>query len=202
MINEVPNTQKRIAITFDDGPNPIFTPKILDIFAKVEGKATFFMIGEQIDNYPDIAREVVRQGHEIGNHTYSHVNLTELSPLECLNEVKRNENLIQKFTGTKPLVFRPPFLAYDEKTISMLRERSYQMIGALNTDALDWEQPGVDFILSKSRNHVKNGSILIFHDGYGYRSQTIEAVSVLVPELKSQGYELVTVSELLKAIHL
>ncbi|MBT2657144.1 polysaccharide deacetylase family protein [Bacillus sp. ISL-18] len=197
MINEVSTSQKAVAITFDDGPNPIYTPEVLDIFAKAGGKATFFMIGEQMEKNPEIVKEVAEQGHEIGNHTFSHPKLSELSPADCLSEIERNEKIIQELTGQLPVVFRPPYLDYNNDTISILKDKGYPMIGALNMEAQDWEQPGVEHILSASKKCVSNGSILIFHDGFGDRSQTIEAVKKLVFELKSEGYQLLTVSELL-----
>jgi peptidoglycan/xylan/chitin deacetylase (PgdA/CDA1 family) len=198
LINDVSTSQKVVAITFDDGPNPIYTAQVLDIFRESEGKATFFMIGEQMDQYPEMVKKVVEQGHEIGNHTYTHAKLSQLSPEECVEEIERTEKLIQELVGQKPVVFRPPYLDYNDDTILVMQQKDYPMIGALNMEAQDWEMPGVDHILAKSRDCVKNGSILIFHDGYGDRSQTIEAVRTLVSELTSQGYQLVTVSELLK----
>ena len=197
MITEVAASQKAVAITFDDGPNPIYTPQVLEIFANVEGKATFFMIGEQMEKNPEVVKEVAEQGHEIGNHTFSHPKLSELTPADCLAEMERNEQIIRELTGQSPVVFRPPYLDYNHDTISIVESKGYSMIGALNLEAQDWEQPGVEHILSASRKSVRNGSILIFHDGYGDRSQTIQAVKKLVSELKSQGYQLLTVSELL-----
>lgn len=197
MINEVPTAQKAVAITFDDGPNPVYTPQVLEIFSEAKGKATFFMIGEQMGNYPEVVKQVADQGHEIGNHTFTHPKLSQLSIQDCLKEIEETEKLIEKMAGRKPVVFRPPYLDYNQDTVSLLQNKRYPMIGALNLEAQDWEQPGVEHIVRKSREAVKNGSILIFHDGYGDRSQTIEAVRILVSALTSQGYQLVTVSELL-----
>jgi peptidoglycan-N-acetylglucosamine deacetylase len=198
MITEIPTTQKVVAITFDDGPNPVYTPQVLEIFSEAKGKATFFMIGEQMKSHPEVVKQVRDQGHEIGNHTFTHPKLSQLSEQDCLKEVEDTEILIEKMAGRKPVVFRPPYLDYNRDTVSLLQKKKYPMIGALNLEAQDWEQPGVEHILEKSREAVKNGSILIFHDGYGDRSQTIEAVRMLVSELTSQGYQLVTVSELLE----
>lgn len=197
MINEVPTSQRAVAITFDDGPNPVYTPQVLEIFSEAKGKATFFMIGEQMKEHPDVVKQVCDKGHEIGNHTFTHPKLSELSVQDCLKEIDEMEKLIEEMAGRKPVVFRPPYLDYNQDTVSLLQNKGYPMIGALNLEAQDWEQPGVEHILGKSREAVKNGSILIFHDGYGDRSQTIEAVRMLVYELTSQGYQLVTVSELL-----
>lgn len=197
MINEVPTAQRAVAITFDDGPNPVYTPQVLEIFSEARGKATFFMIGEQMGKYPEVVKQVADLGHEIGNHTFTHPKLSQLSIQDCLKEIEETEKLIEKMAGRKPVVFRPPYLDYNQDTVSLLQNKRYPMIGALNLEAQDWEQPGVEHIVRKSREAVKNGSILIFHDGYGDRSQTIEAVRMLVSELTSQGYQLVTVSELL-----
>ncbi|WP_160724417.1 polysaccharide deacetylase family protein [Bacillus sp. USDA818B3_A] len=197
MITEVSTSQKAVAITFDDGPNPTYTPQVLEIFAKAEGKATFFMIGEQMEKNQKLVKEAAEQGHEIGNHTYTHPKLSELTPAESLSEIERTEKLIRELTGKEPVTFRPPYFDYNDGTISVVETKGYSMIGAVNLEAQDWDQPGMEHILSASRNSVKNGSILIFHDGYGDRSQTIQAVQALVSELKSEGYQLLTVSELL-----
>ncbi|WHY03400.1 polysaccharide deacetylase family protein [Neobacillus sp. DY30] len=197
MINEIPTSQRAIAITFDDGPNPVYTPQVLEIFSEAKGKATFFMIGEQMRNHPEIVKQVAAEGHEIGNHTFTHPKLSQLSKAECLTEIEQTEKLIEELAGQKPVIFRPPYLDYNQETVTLLQNKEYPMIGALNLEAQDWEQPGVEHIFEKSREAVKNGSILIFHDGYGDRSQTIEAVRMLVSELTLQGYKLVTVSELL-----
>jgi peptidoglycan-N-acetylglucosamine deacetylase len=198
MINEINTSQRVVAITFDDGPNPVYTQQILDIFSEAKGKATFFMIGEQMRNHPEVVKHVAEQGHEIGNHTFTHPKLSQLSLEDCREEIDQTEKLIEDMTGRKPVVFRPPYLDYNQDNVTILQQKGYSMIGALNLEAQDWEQPGVEHILGKSRNVVKNGGILIFHDGFGDRSQTIEAVRMLVSELTSQDYQLVTVSELLK----
>jgi peptidoglycan-N-acetylglucosamine deacetylase len=197
MINEVSTSQRAVAITFDDGPNPVYTPQVLEIFSEAQGKATFFMIGEQMRSNPEVVKQVVAAGHEIGNHTFTHPKLSQLNTAECLAEIEQTEKLIEELVGSKPVVFRPPYLDYNQDTVALLQTKRYPMIGALNLEAQDWEQPGVDHIVQKSREAVKEGSILIFHDGYGDRSQTIEAIRILVSDLTSQGYQLVTVSELL-----
>ncbi|ADI26642.1 polysaccharide deacetylase family protein [Geobacillus sp. C56-T3] len=198
MIEHVETPHRLVALTFDDGPNPVYTLNVLEILEKASGKATFFMIGSQMEKHPEVVEAVKAQGHEIGNHTYSHANLTSLTEDEAFREMEWMDVIITEMTGAKPTIFRPPYLDYNATVVSMCNHFGYQMIGALNTDARDWEQPGVDYIVRKSRPHIKNGSILLFHDGFGDRSQTIEAVNILVSELYSQGYKLVTVSELLE----
>lgn len=197
MIDQVPTSEKVIAFTFDDGPNPIYTRQLLEIFAEVKGKATFFMIGEQMGKFPEVVKEVAEQGHEIGNHTYTHARLSDLEQAQCKDEIERNEELLKELTGKKPNVFRPPYLDYNKNVQLILEDKGYSLIGALNVEAKDWEQPGMEYILSVSRKYAAKGSILIFHDGYGDRSQTIESVRTLAFELARKGYQLITVSELL-----
>lgn len=198
LIQSVNTSIKAVAFTFDDGPNPVYTPELLEIFAEAGGKATFYMIGEQIAAHPEVARLVHEQGHEIGNHSYTHPNMTELSDQEFESELSRTEELIKQVTGTRAATMRLPYLAGDERVHAMLEREGYPSIGALNMDAKDWDMPGVDHILDATRKAVRNGGILIFHDGFGDRSQSVEAVRVLTKELTASGYKLVTVSELLR----
>ncbi|MDQ0253329.1 peptidoglycan/xylan/chitin deacetylase (PgdA/CDA1 family) [Evansella vedderi] len=198
IIHEIPAKQKAVAFTFDDGPHPIYTPQILEIFKEVSGKATFYMIGKHMLEHPEIVNNVVEQSHEIGNHTYSHPFLTKLSKDDCKEEIKESDSIIKKLTGQRAATFRPPYFDFNEDTVSIVQDFSYKMIGAVNMDAVDWEQPGVNHIVTKSRNHIRNGSIFLFHDGLGDRSQTVEAVRILVKELVDEGYQLVTVSELMQ----
>ncbi|SFB61806.1 Peptidoglycan/xylan/chitin deacetylase, PgdA/CDA1 family [Cohnella sp. OV330] len=188
---------KAIAVTFDDGPNPEFTPQMLDIFREEGGRATFYMTGDQIARYPDTARLVQAEGHEIGNHSYTHPNLTELDEGAVRAELVRTGDLIRETVGVQPATFRPPYLATDAKVERIARELGYAVIGGVNGAARDWEMPGADHILEVSLAVAKPGSFLLFHDGYGDRSQTVEAVRVLVKTLKKEGYMFVTASELL-----
>lgn len=198
VINEVSLREKAVAFTFDDGPNPIYTPQVLEIFQEVQGKATFFMIGTQIEKSLETAKSVHEQGHEIGNHTYSHPHLPELSSEEVRREMQLTEELIQQVTGAKPKVYRPPYIDTSEEVAAITAgEFGYPAIGAVNGAATDWEMPGVAHIVEKTREQICPGSILLFHDGFDDRSQTVEAVRILAAELTAAGYRLVTVSELL-----
>ncbi|MNI11482.1 Peptidoglycan-N-acetylmuramic acid deacetylase PdaC [compost metagenome] len=197
IIHRVSTSQKAIAFTFDDGPNPIYTPQLLDIFEEVSGHATFFMMGKQIELYPETALEVHVRKHEIGNHSYSHPFMTQISLDACERELVDTDNLITQVTGGRPVVMRPPYLDYNLEVHEITAKLEYHVIGALNGEAKDWEMPGVEHILDSTRKQVGCGSILLFHDGFGDRSQTIEAVRILTKELTEEGYQLVTVSELL-----
>ncbi|GLX68794.1 polysaccharide deacetylase family protein [Paenibacillus glycanilyticus] len=198
LIQAINTNSKAVAFTFDDGPDPVHTPELLEIFAEAGGQATFYMVGEQIAANFEVAKLVHKRGHEIGNHSYTHPNMTELSVEEIESEIARTEELIKQVTGSRAATMRLPYLAGDERVNAILAREGYPSIGAVNTEARDWDMPGVDHILESSRNAVENGSILIFHDGYGDRSQTVEAVRVLTKELAAEGYRLVTVSELLR----
>lgn len=180
VINEVSLREKAVAFTFDDGPNPIYTPQVLEIFQEVQGKATFFMIGTQIEKSLETAKAVHEQGHEIGNHTYSHPHLPELSSEEVRREMQLTEELIQQVTGAKPKVYRPPYIDTSEEVAAITAgEFGYPAIGAVNGAATDWEMPGVAHIVEKTREQIRPGSILLFHDGFDDRSQTVEAVRIL-----------------------
>ncbi|WP_202903325.1 polysaccharide deacetylase family protein [Gorillibacterium massiliense] len=198
IIDRVQTHQKAVAITFDDGPNPIYTPQILEIFREAGGKATFFIQGSNLEKYPDVAAAIHEQGHELGNHTYSHPAMTEVSEEQRIEELQKTEELIFQTTGGKPAVFRPPYFNCNDDVARLCGRYGYAMIGAVNGDARDWEMPGTDFILEKTLPRLAEGSVLIFHDGYDDRSQTVEAIRQLVPRLTAEGYRLVTVSELLK----
>lgn len=155
------------------------------------------MIGKQIEQNPDIAAAVHAAGHEIGNHTETHPYLTKLQPDEAREELALAEERIRRITGQAVRVFRPPFFVIDDTILAIMRERGYPCIGAVNPETRDWETPGVEYILSHTRDEITSGSVLLFHDGYGDRSQTVEAVRILVAELAEEGYRFVTVSELL-----
>ncbi|MNJ42002.1 polysaccharide deacetylase family protein [Paenibacillus bouchesdurhonensis] len=200
VIHKFITDEKVVAFTFDDGPNPIYTPQILDVFRQsgTSAKATFFMIGNQIEQYPELAKTVYSEGHEIGNHTYTHPFISKLGEQECADEVIRTENLIQETIGSKPLTFRPPYFDSNAQAEEFIASRGYTLIGAVNGAAMDWEQPGVRHIVEKTKESLSPGSVLLFHDGFGDRSQTVEAVRILVGELIAEGYRLVTVSDLIK----
>lgn len=196
LVHKIPTQEKVVAFTFDDGPHPSYTKELLDIFHKHNGKATFFMIGQELSMYEAIAAQVHMAGHEIANHTYSHPDLTTLTLDEARAELQRADDTIRKVTGKPVSNFRPPFFGVNDDILMLAAEFGYHSIGAVNGEAKDWEQPGVDFILDHTRPTIENGSIFLFHDGYGERAQTIEAVRVLVEELVAEGYRFVTLSEL------
>lgn len=199
MINKVETTEKIIAFTFDDGPHPVYTPQLLELFREVSGKATFFMVGREIEHNRSIAEAVHSEGHEIGNHTYSHPALPSITIQEAAEELRKTDEIITSITQQKVQSFRPPFLHANDAILELAAEAGYDTISALNLEANDWDEPGVEYIVDKSIGYLTSGSILIFHDGFGDRSQTVEAVRILIQELTAEGYRLVTIRELLAA---
>ncbi|RAP76006.1 polysaccharide deacetylase family protein [Paenibacillus montanisoli] len=197
IINEVQSAGRLIAITFDDVPDPEWTPQFLDVFKQHGAKATFYTLGTNMAKYPEIARQIHEEGHELGNHSLTHPHMPEISKDEQRAELQQAEQLIVEVTGRKPNTFRPPYLDVNDDLLVVAAELGYKVIHGLNLRANDWAMPGTEHILAETRPSIRDGSILLFHDAGGDRSQSLEALSVLVPELLEQGYRLVTVSELL-----
>jgi len=163
-----PTNKKNIALTFDDGPNPPYTMEILDILKKHNVKATFFLIGKHVKEYPEIVRKIVKEGHAIGNHTYSHRNLLATKSWRIAEEIDKTTRVIEETTGIHPFLFRPPRLWKKPVVLKIAEEKDYLAIGFTNR-SLDWQtpSPGVKRIIEKSLKGLKNGSIICLHDGDG-----------------------------------
>lgn len=190
--------QKLIALTFDDGPNPVYTPQILDILNQYGAKATFFVLGKRVQMYPAVAIREVNEGHEIANHTFDHHYLKNYSAERLVSEIRRTQEIIFDITEQMPNVFRPPGGFYNDALLqSMKKDQLTVVMWSWYQDTRDWRKPGVDKIVSTVLNNVHNGDIVLFHDLEGDCSQTVEALKRILPELKKQGYEFVTVSDLI-----
>jgi polysaccharide deacetylase family sporulation protein PdaB len=194
----VETDQKLIALTFDDGPNPAYTPQILDILNQYQAKATFFVLGKRVQKYPKIAIREVNEGHEIANHTFDHHFLKNVSPEKLKEEIRQTQDIIFDITEQLPNVFRPPGGFYDDALIDLAKEDHFTVVmWSWYQDTRDWKRPGVAKIVETVLSNVHNGDIILFHDLEGDCSQTVEALRIIVPELKNQGYEFVTVSDLM-----
>ncbi|MEH7388256.1 polysaccharide deacetylase family protein [Bacillus sp. JJ1521] len=194
---EVKTDEKIVAITFDDGPNPVYTPDILDVLAKHKAKATFFVVGTHAKKYPEIIRREVLEGHEIANHTFNHSNIMRDS-LKLENEIIKANETLEEITGFSPTLFRPVGGYYNDIIINAAAENGYHVVlWSWHQDTKDWKNPGVNNITKRVISGVKPGNIILFHDSGGNRSQTIEALEKILTELEKQGYECVTVSEML-----
>lgn len=187
----------KIALTFDDGPHPRQTERILSILAEYELRATFFMVGVNVRNYPDAARAVAAAGHEIGNHTFSHRHLRNLNGQELFEELKQCENAIEEICDCRPTLFRPPEGAINSFVEDCSAKGEYRVI-LWSLDTRDWERKNTEQIVKCVLSNVKPGDIILMHDYIGYNSRTPEALAILLPELLERGFEPVTVSELLE----
>lgn len=182
---------KRVALTFDDGPHPRNTEKVLGLLAQYDAKATFFMLGSNVEYYPDIVKSIVAAGHELGNHTWSHPDLTALGSDSVMQEVKNTNEIIEKTTGEEPTVFRPPYGATNEQV-----ETAVKMTPVLWTvDPMDWKSQDPNAILEIVKGNVEDGSIILLHD---IHDSTVAALEPILKYLDEDGYNFVTISELEK----
>lgn len=191
--------QKVIALSFDDGPHPKYTVEILDILKEYNVKATFFVLGIHANSYPDIIRRQVSEGHEVGNHSYSHVNMKKATRKVIKEEFEQTQDIIYSICNIKPKLFRPPYGNYNDEIIKIISsDDSALVLWTFYQDSKDWSNPGVDKIVNTTLSNIQNGDIILFHD-YVYKpeSNTIEALKIILPKLIDEGYDFVTISELI-----
>ncbi len=191
------NDKKLIALTFDDGPHPKNTPVILDILAHYGVKATFFEVGSNVEHYPEVSRRVIAEGHEIGNHTYTHPHVKNLSLAELEKEVAKCETAIKKVTGTSPVLFRPPEGVIDDAVKVMSTDREYSVI-LWSVDTRDWAGTSTSVIVKNVMKNVKSGDIILMHDYVTKSCNTVAALKIIIPRLLDEGYTFVTVSRLIE----
>ncbi|HVH89420.1 MAG TPA: glycosyltransferase, partial [Terriglobales bacterium] len=198
---------KKVAITFDDGPDPTYTPRILDVLKQKDAKATFFLIGIPSENDPGLVKRIYDEGHEIGNHTLTHPNISEVSPWRFETEINVTERLFAAKLGVKPLFFRPPYsidqepdTADEVRPLQQVQDMGYITVGD-KIDPNDWEmnpRPPATQIAQRVFDQLgRGGSIILLHDGGGDRSETVKAMPLIIDGLRSRGYEIVPVSELI-----
>lgn len=191
--------EKIIALSFDDGPHPKYTVEILDLLKEYDIKATFFVLGMHAESYPDIIKRQVSEGHEIGNHSYSHVDMRKASLKVIQNEYNITQDIIYNISNVRPKVFRPPYGNYNSEVVDIVTsDDSAVVLWTFYQDSKDWSNPGVDKIVDITLSKIQNGDIILFHD-YVYKpeSHTVKALETIIPKLISQGYEFVTISELI-----
>ena len=183
-----------IALTFDDGPNVTLTPKLLDLLAARHLKATFFVIGQNAADHPEILKRAVREGHEIGNHSWSHPNLGKMSDEAVRRELQKTDDAIVAAIGKRPTLMRPPYgsiTAHQKRWIH--DELGYRII-IWDVDPLDWKRPGPSVVTARILKETKAGSIVLAHD---IHAPTIEAMPATFDQLMKKGFKSVTVTELL-----
>lgn len=189
-----PAPQKRCALTFDDGPEPVYTPRILDALARHGIRATFFCLGRQVDMHPELTRRMQAEGHLVANHSWSHPDLTTVPPAEVREEIGRTQKVLAATTGTAPKWFRPPFGAVSQA----VREAAvaHQLAIALWTvDSRDWtghDRPGIVRTVVDRLQHP--WEVVLLHTG-AHAPHTAEAVDFLIAEARQLGYDLVTLAD-------
>ena len=195
--------EHQVAITFDDGPDPRWTPKILDILKAAKVKAAFFLVGVNAEHHPGLVRRIVDEGHEIGNHTYYHPNLALCWPEHVRLELNATQLLIESITGRATTLFRPPYAADTQPSqmselapLQIAQDLNYLVV-LENIDPQDWAKPGADVILQRVKQQRRDGSIILLHDAGGDRSQTVAALPRILDWLHTRGGSVVPLSTLL-----
>ena len=193
---------RQIALTYDDGPNEPHTLRLLDVLAKHGVQATFFLIGRYVLQRPDIAREVVRAGHVVGNHTFTHPLLTFNSEAEIKRQLSECRSVLQDATGQHSNLFRPPFGGRRPAVLRVARELGLEPV-MWNVTGYDWNAPPAEVIERKVAKQIRGGDVILLHDG-GHkqmgtdRSQTVIATDHLIARYRAEGYEFVTVPQMMQ----
>jgi peptidoglycan/xylan/chitin deacetylase (PgdA/CDA1 family) len=194
-ISSWPTGRKLVALTYDDGPHPTITPKLIELLKRKNAPATFFLLGQSVKAYPSIARQLADIGFEIGNHSFSHPQLTKLSEEAIRRELTQCAELITSATGGAPIrVMRPTYGAHNERVRRIATEMGYNII-LWDVDTNDWRKRTTDQMVATILSSVKDGSIILMHDRY---STTLETTAAVIDELRARGFTFVTVSEMLE----
>ena len=193
---------KVVALTFDDGPDPLYTPGILDILAEYDVPATFFMVGSHAERYPDLVKRIFQEGHGVGNHTWSHRSLIPLSVDRTRSEIMKAHRIIEEITGSPPRFFRPPRGVYSNFAREFLQEEDYTIV-LWDVTSQDWAEIPARSIANNVLANACPGSIILFHDSGnlvsaegGNRLNTLKALPIVIEGLLEQGYTFMTIDEL------
>ncbi|HEY9705119.1 MAG TPA: polysaccharide deacetylase family protein, partial [Allocoleopsis sp.] len=189
------NKEKVIALTFDDGPWLPYTEQILDILQQNKIKATFFMVGNVVKEYPEVAKKVVNQGHAVANHTWHHW-YHKMSPDVAKSEIEKTKDIIYKTTGATTTIFRPPGGFKDNGLVSYAHKTKH-FVAMWSSDSMDFRRPSPDRLAKNALSNARPGGMILMHDGGGNRANTVKALPTIISSLRSQGYRFVTVPQLL-----
>ncbi len=199
-VSRVPTTSRMVALTFDDGPAAPYTAQILSLLARYHDAATFFVVGREVKQFPELLRQEVRDGMEVGLHGMTHLNLHTVGASNIVRDAQRERQYLSTVVPAASLsrLYRTP---YGMKNPRLERElaAAHLTLVLWDVDTRDWARPGVAYIVRQVEHLTKPGSIVLFHDGGGNRSQTVAALAILLPWLKRQGYQAVTVQTLVQA---
>ena len=221
-LSEYGTQPKQVAITFDDGPDPHWTPRILDVLKHEHAPAAFFLIGSEAEQYPDLLERIYREGHEIGNHTWSHPDVSEISAGHMKVEMNATERLFEAKLGVKPIFFRPPYsidqnpdIDAEVRPLQVMQDMGYVAVGS-NNDPYDWREINPDDGSRNTAEKITNailsnlppcpadpmqnphcGNIILLHDGGGNRAETLKALPAIIEGVRARGFEIVPVSQLM-----
>ena len=191
--------QEDVALTFDDGPDLDYTPRILDVLRKKRANATFYFTGARTEAYPEVVRQVLREGHEIGNHSFDHPRMAALSAEDIRYQIGITDDIIQNVTGRRPITFRPPYGEVSALVLEQAADLGHLVI-LWDIDTLDWRGLSKEQILTRALKDLKPGSIILMHSASGGPKQdlsgTVEALPYLIDAIRARGFNLVTVSEM------
>ena len=189
----------KIALTFDDGPDPLYTPQVLDILAKYKVPSTFFLLGQRVEKYPQITRRIINEGHTIANHSWSHPDLTLLDDKELSHEIFSTEEIIKETVHKETALLRPPYGFISQQKLAKLKRMDYKVIH-WSLDSLDWQAKEKEDILNRTLPYLNRGAIILFHSAGGPGQNlmpTIKALPIIIKKLRTNNIELVTVDNLL-----
>jgi len=190
-VNDGPGFGRRLALTFDDGPDPKNTPIVLKALRERNVQATFFMIGRNVNAHPDLAAQVLAEGHELANHSYTHPKLSSYSNTRVISELERCQEAIEKATGTVPCWFRPPYGAWAKTRQGPLAVKESLGVAMWSVDTNDWRDRNTSVVTRRAVNNARPGSIILMHD---IHRTTALAVAPILDGLLDQGYEMSTMS--------
>ena len=190
------NEDKRIALTFDDGPHYKYTAEILDILDEYNIKATFFVVGQLAEKYPELILRELAEGHEVASHTWSHAHLTMPSDKSLEDEIYATEELLYELAEYRPTLLRPPEGKYGDNLLRVAGKLDYEVI-LWTVDTRDWAHTPTETIVNTVLENTESGSIILCHDFIGGESPTPAALREFIPKLIENGYEFVTVSDLI-----
>ncbi|MGG0275857.1 peptidoglycan-N-acetylglucosamine deacetylase [Bacillus rhizoplanae] len=191
-----PYNKSEVALTFDDGPDLLYTPQVLDKLKKHSVKATFFLLGENAERYPEVVKRIVNEGHIVGNHTYNHPNLAKVSDEQYHEQILKTENILQKLIGYSPKLFRPPYGIINEDQVKWATEQNFMII-QWSVDTLDWKGLNAEIITNTVLGNTFPGSILLQHSAPGGKLQgSVNALDQFIPDLTSKGARFVTLPKM------